>query len=176
VIVTKANKINQSDPTRPPYRRAVTFGQKYRSRDEQHPRLGHLAHPDGYIAVEAQDQAQFSEFIIAICGRAPGYSYEGGGGPQYAFDYDLDEFEADPRTEILHPRGRLADFSALAFMAPTRVPQHQLDQDAQGVVEELLLDSQDYDSTLASQAKAVVRGLGRYGLAIVEAELEDADR
>ena len=87
-------------------KRAVTFGMKHAH--EPHPKLGDLAHPDGYIVVEAEDLRDLYLFLMIVVGKSDD------GVVQYAFDYDLDEFEAPGGSaERHHPRGRTATFSAL---------------------------------------------------------------
>jgi len=143
-------------------KRAVTFGVKYR--DEDHPKLGKLAHPDGYIVVEVEQEEDLRPFLGVVCGYVQRFEVYGfldetdeeddgvgtylgtfesmeaaeqeirlvqrqtGGlaasrfrieqpGSEnpiaYAFDYDLEEFEAPGGSaERYHPKGRLATFSA----------------------------------------------------------------
>ena len=96
-------------------KRAITFGQKYRN--DYHPKLGALAHPDGYIVVEASSVEDVYAFLAIICGREH-HPIEGSGylegGALYAFDYDLETFEAPGGTaEKYHPRGRLASFTTM---------------------------------------------------------------
>lgn len=44
-----------------------TFGQRYRT--EPHP-LGTLAHPDGYVCVEAENSEEARKFMHSLCGLA----------------------------------------------------------------------------------------------------------
>ena len=96
-------------------KRAITFGQKYRN--DYHPKLGSLAHPDGYIVVEASSLDDVDAFLQTICGRQVFVLSDGGtqlGAVLYAFDYDLETFEAPGGTaERHHPRGRLASFTTM---------------------------------------------------------------
>lgn len=44
-----------------------TFGQRYRH--EPHPTVGHLAHPDGWFTVEADDEIRARLKMIEACGQ-----------------------------------------------------------------------------------------------------------
>jgi hypothetical protein len=96
-------------------KRAVTFGVKYRNED--HPKLGKLAHPDGYIVVEVAEPTDLYVFLAVVCGQEK-LPDGRDGAVLYAFDYDLEEFEAPGGSaELYHPEGRLAEFTALPLHA-----------------------------------------------------------
>lgn len=81
-------------------RRAITFGVQYRQ-DNPHP-VFDWVHPDGYVVIEAANEEQARAFAYAIF------------GDHWSFDYDLAEFEGpEGPAEKFHPKGRLAEFSAL---------------------------------------------------------------
>lgn len=95
-------------------KRAITFGSKYR--DEPHPTLGNRPElPDSYVVVEGKDLGQVYELLPILFGHETNDWGDGPkqGGVAYAFDYDLEEFEARPSTKGYYPNGRILEFSAL---------------------------------------------------------------
>ena len=82
----------------------LTFGQKYA--EEPHPKFA-LAHPNGYVRIQAENYEQAREFAFREF------------GPYWAFLYDEEDFAENLDMQTSHyPGGRIGDFKAGPALAP----------------------------------------------------------
>lgn len=90
----------------PEYR--VTFGQQY-GRDD-HPRLTHIAHPDGWLTIVADDLNRAREITVAMVGRFWSNIYD-----------PANPHDADTEWDVLFPRGELLRVIDPAMSSPVAV-------------------------------------------------------
>lgn len=85
-----------------PVKVAITFGVQYGlPPNSEHPAFPNIDVSKGWLVIEAPTREDARKLASLICGEsAPGLG-------RWAFDYDYDEFVADPSTPRFFPLGEI---------------------------------------------------------------------